>query len=221
MFAPATAIVAHERARREVQASNVEFLRQAFPTADFGEIPTVPPTVTFTDRMKVFAGDLEVELIHLGPAHTNNDVIAWVPERKLLFSGDLVFNGGTPFAMAGSVVGWLEVIPQLRALGAERIVPGHGPVCDPSVLDTIEKYLRWIDALSREGHRAGTPPLELARKQDLGEFAGLTDPERIVGNLHRAYAELGGVAPGGNIGVPTAFSDMVAYNGGQPLRCLA
>ena len=221
MFAPQTAIIAHERCRREVMASNITFLRQAFPTADFGDPPTTPPTVTFTDRMKVFAGNLEIQLIHLGPAHTNNDVIAWIPERKLLFSGDLVFNGGTPFAMAGSIVGWLEAIPTLRALGAETIVPGHGEVCTPAVFDEIEAYLHFIDDLSRKGKAAGTPPLELARATDLGRFAHLTDPERIVGNLHRAYAELDGEARGGAIAVPTAFADMVAYNGGRPLRCLA
>ena len=46
-----------------------------------------------------------VELIFVGPAHTTNDVIAWIPERKLLFSGDVIFNGGTPFALFGSIVG--------------------------------------------------------------------------------------------------------------------
>ncbi|MCI3949451.1 MAG: Beta-lactamase protein, partial [Acidimicrobiales bacterium] len=51
--------------------------------------------------------------------------------------------------------------------------------------------------------------------------AGWHDPERIVGNLHRALAERHGVEPGGAIDVAAAFADMVAYNGGRPLRCLA
>lgn len=221
MFAPETAIIAHERCRKEVLASNITFLRQAFPTADFGDPVTAPPTITFTDRAKVFAGELEIQLIHVGPAHTNNDVIAWIPERKLLFSGDLVFNGGTPFAMAGSVVGWLEALPVLRELGAETIVPGHGEPCTPAVLDEIEAYLRFVDTLSREGKEAGVAPLELVLKTDLGRFAHLTDPERIVGNLHRAYAELDGAPRGRGLSVPTAFADMVTYNGGEPLRCLA
>lgn len=221
MFAPASAIIAHERCREEVKRSNVEALRPLFPGGDFGNPPVTPPTVTFRDRLNVYAGELEIQLIHLGPAHTNNDVIAWIPERKLLFTGDLVFNGGTPFAMAGSAWGWLEALPELRALGADTIVPGHGEVCTPAAFDTVEAYLVFLTDLAKRGHTGGIAPLELALATDLGEFAGLTDPERIVGNLVRCYAELDGVARGGRIDIGAAFSGMMAYNGGQPLRCLA
>lgn len=221
MFAPNSAIIAHERCREEVRRSNVEALRPLFPGGDFGNPPVTPPTVTFTDRMKVYAGDLEIQLIHVGPAHTNNDVIAWIPERRVLFTGDLVFNGGTPFAMAGSVWGWLEALPLLRQLDAEQIVPGHGEPCTPSAFDDVEAYLTFISDLAKRGHAQGIPPLALAQATDLGDFARLTDPERIVGNLVRCYAELDGVPRGGRIDVAAAFSGMIAYNGGQPLRCLA
>jgi len=53
------------------------------------------------------------------------------------------------------------------------------------------------------------------------DYASLTDTERIVGNLHRAYTELDGVDRGGPLDDPRCFADMVTYNGGQPLRCLA
>jgi cyclase len=62
--------------------------------------------------------------------------------------------------------------------------------------------------------------LQAALEADLGEFADLLDSERIVGNLHRAYAELDGVERGAPIGM-VAIQEMVQYNGGQPLRCLA
>ena len=70
---------------------------------------------------------------------------------------------------------------------------------------------------------AGVTPLELARATDLGRFADLTDPERIVGNLHRAYADLEGTVAdrGRPINVPAVLQEMVAYNGGRPLTCLA
>jgi cyclase len=62
--------------------------------------------------------------------------------------------------------------------------------------------------------------LDLARQTELGQFAELTDSERIVGNLHRAYAELEGAPPGVPIGIRAALGAMVTFNGG-PLRCLA
>ena len=75
--------------------------------------------------------------------------------------------------------------------------------------------------LAAEGRAAGLAPLELAEQADLGRFADLTDPERLVANLHRAYAEADGTPPGEPIDYLTAFSDMLTLNGGGPLRCLA
>ena len=63
--------------------------------------------------------------------------------------------------------------------------------------------------------------LEAARQTDLGEYADLLDAERIVGNLHRAYAEAHGAAPGAQIDLTAALTDMVTYNNGQPLSCYA
>ena len=76
------------------------------------------------------------------------------------------------------------------------------------------------DLAAAEAKRSGTSALDAARQLDLGEFVGLTDHERIVGNLHRALYELDGGAPGGPMNVPAAIMDMVAFNGGQPLRCV-
>ena len=72
---------------------------------------------------------------------------------------------------------------------------------------------------ARAGKAAGLTPLQTARETDLGRYRKLLDAERIVGNLHRAYADLDGGPPGRPIDVLAAFADMVGYNGGQPLRC--
>jgi cyclase len=77
-----------------------------------------------------------------------------------------------------------------------------------------------LDVAAR-AQAAGVTPLAAARDTDLGRFAGWADPERIVGNVHRACAELAGTPRGGPIDVPAALADMVAYNGGAPLTCLA
>ena len=157
----------------------------------------------------------------MGPAHTTNDIVAWLPERKLLFSGDLVFNQGTPFVAMGSVSGSLEAVKRLRQLGAETIVPGHGPVCGPAVLDDIEAYLTFVQDTARKAFDAGISPLESAQETDLGRFTTWHDSERIAGNLHRAYSELRGEPLGTVLDLGAIGADMVALNGGQPVRCLA
>ncbi len=136
MFAPASAIIASERCRREIIAGG-HASYALFPMIDFGDCPITPPTVTFDDRLSVYVDDLKVELIFVGPAHTTSDIVAWIPERKLLFSGDVIFNGGTPFALGGSVAGWLTALDRIEALGAETIVPGHGEICGPAVIGEV------------------------------------------------------------------------------------
>jgi cyclase len=67
-----------------------------------------------------------------------------------------------------------------------------GEVFGPEVIDQVTNALRFVQRLAEEGHRAGLSPLEAAREADLGVLADVSDSERIVGNLHRASAELEG-----------------------------
>ena len=220
-FRPA-AVVGHERCREEVIAGGKPNVAGAFTPVEWGAIEVEPPFITFAEGLDLYVDDLRVELRYIGgPAHTTNDVVAWVPERRVLYAGDLVFNGGMPFVLMGSVSGSLQAIDRVRQFGADTIVPGHGEVCGPEVLDHLEAYFRFVQDTAAAGKAAGLSPLEVSREADLGEHGELRDAERIVGNLHRAYAELDGAEPGAPLDVLAIFGEMLAYNGGAPLRCLA
>ena len=219
MFAD-SAIIASEACREEVIAGGLGAQR-LFDMVDFGTTPVTPPTVTFRDTLSVYVDDLRIELMFMAPAHTATDIVAWIPDRKLLFAGDLIFNGGTPFALAGSIGGWLAALERLETLGAETIVPGHGAVSGPEVIQDVRDYLLFVQEAAKRGFAAGTPPLELAQSLDLGKFDSLHDKERLVPNLHRAYSELRGEKWGATLDFRPMFADMLTYNGGQPLRCLA
>ena len=224
LFAGAT-IVAHENARAEMRKSGLPRNSGLWTEVDYGDLTLALPFLTFTDRLTLWADDLRCELRYAGgPAHTTNDSVLWIPERSVLFTGDLIFNGGTPFLLSGSVLGAIDVLENfLRPLGAATIVPGHGPVGGPELIEPVLGYLRFVAGLAAEGRAAGVAPLDLARGTDLGQYAGWTDPERIVGNLHRAYADLAGPAGarGGPIDFAAALGDMISYNGGRPLTCRA
>ncbi|MCH8989314.1 MAG: MBL fold metallo-hydrolase [Chloroflexi bacterium] len=221
---PEAAIVGHDLCRQTVIDTGLQALHPLFPNVEWGNLELAPPFVTFNDRLTLYSGDsgdLKIELVFMGPAHTTNDIIAWLPERKLLFSGDLIFNQGTPFVAMGSVSGSLQALKRLRELGAETIVPGHGPVCGPSVMDDIEAYLYFVQETARAAFDAGLTPLEASRQTDLGRFADWHDSERLAGNLHRAYSELRWEPLGTVLDLGPIVADMVALNGGQPVRCLA
>ena len=221
---PGAAIVAHERARAEAIAFGPPRDLAFWDGPDWGDLSLDPPFVTFTDQIAVHAGDLRADVQYVGTAaHTTNDSIVWIPDRSVLFCGDLIFNGGTPFLLMGSVTGAVHVLEQvLRPLGAQTIVPGHGPVFhDDGPIDATLDYLRFVLDVAGQAVAAGVPPLDAARDTDLGRFADWPDAERIVGNLHRACAELRGAPRGAPVDIVAALGDMVAYNGGAPLSCLA
>ncbi|WP_113699342.1 MBL fold metallo-hydrolase [Nonomuraea lactucae] len=234
LFAGAT-IVGHEATRTGILEWGEPRSAPHWTDVEWGDVVLEPPFLTYTDGVTLWCDELRAEVRHVGlPAHTTNDSIVWLPERKLLFSGDLLFNGGTPFLVQGSVAGAIQVLEEVvRPLGAETIVPGHGAVSGPGLIDDVLGYLRFVQDAALDGRAAGLTPLETARELDLGPYSDLLDPERIVGNLHRAYAELAGgervdvgfvdVEPGGGgrVDVAAALDDMVAYNGGHPLTCLA
>ena len=214
-------IVGHELCRQTVIDTGLHTLHPLFPGVTWGDLELAPPFITFQDRLDLYVDDLKLELHYMGPAHTTNDTVVWIPERRLLFTGDLVFNGGTPFVAMGSIAGSLVALQRLREFGAETIVPGHGPVCGPGVIDSMEDYIRFIQDRARDAFDGNLAPLDAAREIDLGRFRHWHDSERLVGNLHRAYSELRGEPWGTVLDLGPIAGDMVAFNGGQPVRCLA
>lgn len=216
---PGATIIGHRNCREEMMKRGFG-PKDAFPDVDWGDVELVPPSVLFDDRVDFFAGDLAVEAYAFGPAHSTSDVVVYVPELRVLFTGDLVFNGGTPFFVGGSLAGSLTAYDRLRQFDCAVVVPGHGPICTPAVFDEMEAYLRFVQAAARDAFAAGLSPLDAARQLDLGRFGEWRETERLAANIHRAYAELRGEPLGGDIDARTAWRDMATYSG-HPLRSAA
>jgi cyclase len=219
-FGAGATVVAHEQARTEMAETGLALTR-LWPQVQWGEVRIVLPALTFTDRLTVHLGERRAELIHVGPAHTTNDVVVWLPDERVLFAGDVVLSGATPFSLMGSIAGSLRAIERLRALDARTVVCGHGPVAGPEVFDENAEYLEWIQRLAYLGAARGLSPLDTARDAHRGRFAHLLDQERIVGNLHRAFAELDGGPPARPLDVVAVFGEMVEFNEGRLPTCLA
>ena len=102
---------------------------QRFPRL-FQAAETIPgltwPTMTFGDRMTLWMGKLQVDIIHAGRGHTKGDTIVWLPEERTLFSGDLVEYGATPYCGDAHYKDWPQTLQKLRDLKAEALVPGRG-----------------------------------------------------------------------------------------------
>ncbi|MFB7262693.1 MBL fold metallo-hydrolase [Streptomyces nojiriensis] len=220
VFAPEALILGHDNARSEQLAAGHQ-LELIWPATDFGAVDIVPPDLTYSDRATLHVGATEVRVVHPGVAHTTGDSVVWLPGQRVVFTGDLVFAGGTPFLAMGSLAGSLRALELLRSLDAETVVPGHGPLTDPSAYDSTERYLRYVAELAREGRAKGLSPLEVARQADLGEFGSWRESERLVANVHRAYAELDGRPEGAPLDILAVLTDMTVMNGGTPILCHA
>jgi len=172
------------------------FLAEVFAPFDFEGIVHTPPTETFDGELRVRVGNKEVVLFEVGPAHTKGDVIAWVPQDRVVFTGDILFIGGTPIVWAGPVGNWIAACEKIAGLGADVVVPGHGPLTDARGALDVRDYLVHVRDRARACYDAGLPPEKAAREVELGRFASLGDSERIAVNVHTLYREWSGGAHG-------------------------
>jgi cyclase len=191
------------------------YIRQAFGSFDFEGIEVAPPTRTFSGTDHFEVGGRSVELIEVGPAHTGGDVLAWVPDERVVFTGDILFIQGTPIMWSGPVANWIEACDRIVALEAAVIVPGHGPLTDADGVRAVAEYLRTVEVGTRRRHEAGMTPKETACDLygELGgsEFASWGDRERVAVNVETIWTTLepGYVRPP----LPELFSRMASLAG--------
>jgi|TARA_Y100000310_G_scaffold342741_1_gene447181 glyoxylase-like metal-dependent hydrolase (beta-lactamase superfamily II) len=146
---------------------------------DFDEIDPVPPTVTMRDRMTLYRGDREIQIIFLGRAHTGGDVVVYFPQDKLVFTGDIAF-GGPSFLGDGFVDEWPQTLENLKALDFDIFVPGHGgPVTDLRRIDLVQDYYRDLWKKTSAKYSSGVGAQEAAKSIDMRNHSEI--PIRNVG----------------------------------------
>jgi glyoxylase-like metal-dependent hydrolase (beta-lactamase superfamily II) len=123
-------------------------------------------------------GKLEVQIMHLGKGHTKGDTVVWLPQQKILFSGDLVENGATPYAGDAYLKEWPATLQALRDLKPRKLVPGRGPACkSPAACEAaIAGTQAFVQALYSNVARG------VRQKKDLKQVFDLT-----AANLRKQY----------------------------------
>jgi len=191
--------------------------------------------------MQVAAGDLDLEIFN-ELSKRGADALAagdWAAAESEL-SAALALWRGNPLADVTSSLLQMTEVPRLAELRLQavesrvdadlRLGRHAGLVAELRQLAAAQPlreqfhgqlmlalYRCGRQAEARAGTAAGARPLDVALSADLGDFARLTDQERLAGNLHRAYADLSSAG----IDAGAALADMIAYNGGRPLTCRA
>ncbi len=170
------------------------YITHAFGSFDFNGIEMPDVTVGFTDRHELDAGGRQIDLLEVGPAHTGGDVLAWLPEERVLFAGDILFIEGTPIMWAGPVSGWIAALDTIIDFDPSVIVPGHGPLTDLDGVRSLRGYFELVDRLTTERHAGGMALDDAIRDIDDhiddSPFCEWSDRERIVVNVQTIWRGL-------------------------------
>lgn len=131
----------------------------------FRNVETVPagmtwPTITFSGKMTLWLGKLEVQLLQLGRGHTKGDTVVWLPGEKTLLSGDLVEFDATPYAGDAYFSDWPQTLSNIAELKPTALVPGRGPALKGEAqvqkgLDVTRSFVSDLYASVKAGTAAG------------------------------------------------------------------
>jgi len=188
---PPAMLAALNKADGEVGA----LFRHFFGAFDFDGITVRMPTRTFERRLDLEVAGRAIELIEVGPAHTRGDTIVHVPDAHTVYTGDILFIGGTPIVWAGPLSNWVAACDLMLGLDVDVVVPGHGPITDKAGIVAVRDYLSFVDAEATARHAAGVDAWEAARQiaAEIGakeEFRGWSEFGRISVNVDTAYRSL-------------------------------
>lgn len=160
----------------------------------------VPPTTTFDGTMTYHYGGNVVELIPMVPAHTYGDIVAYLPEHKVLFVGDIGFFYVVPWCQNAHPSRWIDVCHQIEAMDVEVIVPGNGPLGGKTELAEMRDYLVRLKTESKRRYEAKLSAGAAAADIRMGKYDNWIGPERIVIDVHRFYEEFAGtLSPPANL----------------------
>ncbi len=189
-----------ERGEQDFKSESERFPRL------FRGVDSIPgltwPTMAFKGEMTVWMGGREVRLLQLGRGHSKGDTVIWMPKERVLFSGDLVEYGATPYTGDAYLSDWPQTLERLAELGPAALVPGRGdalttPETCAEAIDGTRAFLTTMFESVKEGRRAGLDLKEIyantyARlKPDFGHW--VIFDHCLPFDVSRAYDEAGGI----------------------------
>ena len=184
-------IVAHARAREYLQSDNAR-LRLEASRQELA--PWVDAQTRLMDADDWLEGDrvltiggVRFDIRHVGPSHTPEDLVVFLPDRRLLFAGDLVFRGRIPFVGQADSKQWIKAMDVLLGLDAAVVVPGHGPLTQSAREDMqlTRDYLLHLRATMGAAARNLDPFEDAYKAADWSRFEKL--PLFRVANRMNAY----------------------------------
>jgi glyoxylase-like metal-dependent hydrolase (beta-lactamase superfamily II) len=198
-----------------------DMFRSFFGEFHFDGIELRLPDRTFDGRTDLEVGGRLVELIEVGPAHTQGDTLAYLPDAKTIFTGDILFIGGTPIVWAGPLSNWIAACDLMLGMDVDVVVPGHGPVTDKTGVASVRDYLAFVDDEAGRRQAAGVDAWEATREiaaeiSARADFGSLGEFGRIAVNVDTVYRHLDPAYT--SLGIVEQFKRMAELEAGDSLR---
>lgn len=193
------------------------YLRKAFGAFNWVDTHVRTPDTVLRGELELHIGQTPVHLIEMPPAHTEGDLIAYLPRQSVVFAGDVIFGstseipGDTPVHWAGPLENIISACRRILDTGAEIIVPGHGPVLDRSGVHAHIQHLDYLRQRAHDLHQAGVPALDAARQIIREDRYHLGLPERLVVTIGSEYRHLDHVTEPPNMVSVVAQMAQVAW----------
>ena len=147
-------VVAQERDRANLEKNGQDSLKRSgeygISKEDIAGTEIALPSLTYDTRMTIDLGDQKVVLMYPGAAHTSGDTLVYLPDKKILFAGDILFTNFHPFLGEGDLPSWGRVLDSILAMDVEKIIPGHGPLSTKEDVKDMKKYLVVFDLKAKE-----------------------------------------------------------------------
>lgn len=167
-----------------------ELFRHFFGEFEFDGIEMALPTETFSGRHSFDVGGRHIELVEVGPAHTAGDSLVFVPDARTVYTGDILFIGGTPIVWAGPLDNWIAACDLIIDSDVDTIVPGHGPLTDRNGVRAVRDYLVYVRDEASERFRGGMDAWDAARDIALNGFDTWGEAGRLAVNVDTVYRSL-------------------------------
>ena len=184
----ATLAATEDAEQRQGIETQIAALQAHMATVD--EVAPVAPNVTLNERVTLFRGEREIQLVFCGRAHTGGDVVVYLPNERLVFTGDMML-GGPSWLGDGFVDEWPQTLENLKALDFDVMLPGHGPqVTDRALIGHVQDFYRELWAQVVASRADGKSVEETAAAVDLTSFQDRLPSVRNVGFDPQAVARI-------------------------------
>jgi cyclase len=159
--------------------------------ARMSRLRIVLPTITVDDSLIIFDGTRELRIFAPGPGHTDGDLVLFLPAEKIVFLGDIFFNGAFPNSQDADLLGWTKTLSEIIKLDADKFVPGHGPVGTKKDVSDFLAYLEELKALVEPAVSRGDSMDQVVRDIQIpAKYTSLGFPTFFPANVQKMYAEL-------------------------------